>query len=120
MSRASTAADCDYDPHEVALASTANGWKMGPIVVELKVDGVSRRASVNSPLFGAMSRRNTGEHLPLRTDTNGDIDFGSYSELRNAWTILLDREICQGETCTYRDSPNGVDVVYGIEDSTSR
>ena len=103
----------------VALASTDDGWDIYPIVVDLKIDDVSRRTSVNWPLFGAMGRQNTSEYLPFRMDTNGNIDFGSYNEIRNAWTNLLEKEIRNGEICTYRDSPNDVDVVYRIDDITS-
>ena len=99
----------------VTLISTDGGWEIYPIVVDLKIDGVSRRASVNWPLFGAMGKQNTSEYWPFRMDTNGNIDFGSYSEVRRAWSNLLKKKIRRGEICTYRDSPNDVDVIYRIE-----
>ena len=46
----------------VALASTDDGWEIYPIVVDLKIDGASRRASVNWPLFGAMGKQSTSEY----------------------------------------------------------
>ena len=103
----------------VALASTDDGWEIYPIVVDLKVDDISTRASVNWPLFGAMGRQNTDEYLPFRIDTNGNIDIGSWAGHGNAWINLLEKEIRQGEICTYRDSPNDVDVVYRIESVSS-
>ena len=74
---------------------------------------------MNWPLFGAMGKQNTSEYWPFRMDTDGRIDFGSYSEARNAWINLLEKEIRKGEICTYRDSPNDVEVSYRIEDIAS-
>ena len=66
---------------------------------------------MNRPLFGAMGGQNTSEYRPPGTHTNGRIDFGSYGEVGNAWINLLGKEIRKGEICTYRDSPNEVDLV---------
>ncbi|MCY4467088.1 MAG: hypothetical protein OXC08_00085 [Thiotrichales bacterium] len=103
----------------VASASTDDGWEIYPIAVDLKIDDGSRRASVNWPLFGAMGKQNTSEYWPFRMDQNGNIDFGSYGEFRNAWINLLEKEIRKWEICTYRDSPNDRDVVHRIEEIES-
>ena len=99
----------------VKLVSEAAGWGDYPVVVDLKINDV-RRSIGNYPLFGAMGRQNRGEYWPFRMNRDGNIDFGTPGEIRNARMNLLEQEIQVGKICTYREAPNDPDVIYRIKD----
>ena len=101
----------------VKLVSEDAEWRDYPVVVDLKINDV-RRSIGDYPLFGAMGRQNRGEYWPFRMNRDGNVDFGTPGEIRNARMNLLEQEIRRGELVTYREPPKYLDVVYCIEDVT--
>lgn len=93
------------------------GWEQFPIVVDLKVQRIDdvMRAIGDPPRFGAVGRQRSETYRPFRMDNNVNIDFGSPSELRNAHSNVLEREIEPGSYCTCRDAPNEPEMTYGSE-----
>lgn len=91
-----------------------------PVVIDLRV---SEKGKVlkNGNVYGAWGKPGSTNFEPFMMDVKGNIDFGVWSEERNAQTNLLDKTIIVGEYCTYQDSesPQSQSLTLQIKDVQS-